>query len=109
MTARENDELIASIEKLKTWPGYLRAPERNEVFDKIILRLRTSAAQGWMAIESAPRDESVPEGQCLFWLPESNRIVTTDYCWWLTTSKQWSTDDQPTHWQPLPTPPEKTV
>lgn len=42
MSQVTDERLIASIEKLKTWPGYLNAQERNDVFDQIIARLRSA-------------------------------------------------------------------
>ncbi len=35
------DEMISSLERLKTWPGYLHAAERNRMFDAIVKHLRS--------------------------------------------------------------------
>jgi hypothetical protein len=57
----------------------------------------------WQPIETAPKEGNDADF-AVFWLPESQRAVTGHTCWWL--GNQWSTDDQPTHWMPLPEPPK---
>jgi hypothetical protein len=40
----ERKAVVDGLEKLKTWPGYLHAPERNRVFDRAIALL---SQEGW--------------------------------------------------------------
>jgi hypothetical protein len=60
------------------------------------------APVAWMPIETAPKDREA----VLLWCPERKNIQK---CWWRDGAWQRNNDtlmEEPTHWQPLPAPPE---
>jgi hypothetical protein len=64
--------------------------------------LRKRSGNGWMPIASAPQFKHV-----LLWFPNGEHVIAlmgpNPSCW--ETVGYWG-DDEATHWQPLPLPPE---
>jgi hypothetical protein len=70
-----------------------------------ITRLR--AATAWQKIETAPRDGTT----VLLWLVDGQMMIDGEYAiQGFHSARAWRTEfhvtAEPTHWQPLPTPPE---
>ena len=76
-----------------------------------ILAALTARSDGWRDIEGAPRDGLALIGG---WWPEGEEYAAGT--WWQNIGHctkhgvygDWADCAEPTHWQPLPTPPEST-
>lgn len=68
------------------------------------LRARFEAANGWRPIETAPK------GGTRVWAWHGESPCGQDAVYWSTEDESWMTEDRvmidPTHWRPLPEPPE---
>ena len=81
-----------------------QAKEINRLLEEIT-RLR--AATAWQPIETAPRDGTT----VLLWLVDGQMMIDGEYAiQGFHSARAWRTEfhvtAEPTHWQPLPTPPE---
>jgi len=81
-----------------------QAKEINRLLEEITC-LR--AATAWQPIETAPRDGTT----VLLWLVDGQMMIDGEYAiQGFHSARAWRTEfhvtAEPTHWQPLPTPPE---
>lgn len=74
-------------------------------FDRLFALARRGAAMQWRPIEEAPKDGT----EFIAYRPDAG-VFTASYdpeqeCWFANHGYEDITDDQPTHWMPLPPPP----
>jgi hypothetical protein len=68
----------------------------------------------WQPIDTAPNDENVlvfvppddDEGSGIMGVARFHRYARGDGGWWQWDSEYWPVDISPTHWMPLPEPPQ---
>lgn len=81
---------------------------------RLVEYIRADLVTDWMDIKTAPKDGTAilaywpaPE-----YAPDAPAIVqtwwTSEYCGWITPYPEHDPNLNPTHWQPLPTPPPAT-
>ena len=73
--------------------------------DRLFTLARRGAAVPWRPIEEAPKDGT----EFIAYRPDAG-VFTASYdpeqeCWFANHGYEDITDDQPTHWMPLPPPP----
>ena len=69
-----------------------------------------SGDDGWQPIETAPEDIMHSADPVLLWSPDTHTCVVYGRYW--TQTGQWEEDHMstplhPTHWRPLPAPPQE--
>ena len=111
MSARPEDVIADALHMPRYWPDDVRFKRPSA----ILAALRTAGfviEQGWQPIETAPMDGT----RILAWI--THRVsdngkkvdIPTVVSWWGHDADCWVEDGydtvHPTHWRPLPTPPE---
>lgn len=119
MTTITKQAAIEAVEALKSGDGSRDGWTRDDALDEAIAALNAlPAVDEWQPIESAPETGET----ILVYRPDAG-VFTAHYveedahlssamnppegdCHWFTTGGEDLTDDMPTHWRPLPKPPQ---
>jgi hypothetical protein len=97
-------ELIAKLNTLASRLTEMGEYEAVDLIDTVVARLTPApaeAGEGWMPIESAPKDGTVV-------IATDGKAVQESYfsgTAWRASSRQSELWSSPTHWRPLPAPP----
>jgi hypothetical protein len=110
MSARPEDVIAEALHMPRYWPDDVRFKRPSA----ILAALRTAGfviEQDWQPIETAPRDGT----QVLLIARYPTNVAWSDqyHSWWYTRAvtedvhwARWPHSFLPTHWRPLPAPPE---